>query len=382
MNEAYFQGALGQLEERILQMIERIPSNSAEMELLEQRCRSDLSIQLDLCRELRTSPIYTNLAVQAERLDMYRGLVEELDLIEALAVAVLVRANEDDLRLNLLVKEIVREIGFPLTRPVVSCSSQSYFHIYPHLNLVFVPLMESRQLLHLPDLYHELCHSVLAERNDRRVAPFKDALRDTKARMNGELTVLRSTFGLNKTPNRLTDQLPLWTYCWSNNWGVEFFCDLFAVFAVGSAFVWAHVHLCAKRRALLYALPQIDQLSHPADAARFEVMLEGLRLSGFHIEITRLQTAWSELLQVTGERPSDEFELCYPATSLRWMVEIAHAAYGKMGCRTFVPGSSARVASLLADAWSRFWSDVDGYPEWENAAAKRLFDAPVAASRS
>jgi hypothetical protein len=378
MNEAYFQGALSQLEERILQMIERIPSNAAEMELLEQRCRSDLSVQIDLCRELRTSPIYANPAVQAERLDMYRGLVEELDLIEALAVAVLVRANDDDLRLNLLLKEIVREIGFPLTRPVVSCSSQNYFHIYPHLNLVFVPLMESRQLLHLPDLYHELCHAILAERNDRRVDPFKNALRDTKARMSGELMTLKSTFGLNKTPNRLTDQLPLWTYCWSNNWGVEFFCDLFGVFAVGPAFVWAHVHLCAKHRTLLYSLPQIDQLSHPADAARLEVMLEGLRLSGFNDEVTRLQSAWSELLRVTREAPSDEFQLCYPPDVLRWMAEIGQTAYTKMGCRTFVPGSSARVASLLSEAWVRFWCDVKGYPEWENAAAKRLFQSQVA----
>jgi hypothetical protein len=194
--------------------------------------------------------------------------------------------------------------------------------------------------------------------------------------MNGELTILRSKLGLNKTPGRLTDQLPLWTYCWSNNWGVEFFCDLFAVFATGPAFVWAHVHLCAKRRTLLYALPQIEQLSHPADAARFDVMLEALRLTGFNDEVSRLQATWSELLQVTREGPSDEFELCYPAFVLRWMGEIAHAAYAKMGCRTFAPNDTASVSGLLCEAWSRFWSDVAGYPEWENAAAKRLFDTP------
>ena len=267
MNEAYFRAALGQLEERMLQLIERIPTDASEMELLEQRCRQELAEQLELCRELRDASVFANPAVQTERLDLYRGLVERLDFIETIAVAVLVRANEDDRRLNLLMKEIIREVGFPLTRPVITCSSQNYFHVYPHLNLVFVPLMESRQLLHLPDLYHELGHLILAEKHDRRTDPFKSALKEIKARMHGELAMLGSRIALNRTPQRLVEQVPLWRYCWLNDWGIEFLCDLFAVFATGPAFVWAHLHLCAKRRSLLFGVPGTGELTHPADAA-------------------------------------------------------------------------------------------------------------------
>jgi len=67
--------------------------------------------------------------------------------------------------------------------------------------------MESRQTLHLPDIYYELCHSILAERNDRRVDPFKHALRDTMARMSDELTMLKSKCGLIRTPDRLISSI-------------------------------------------------------------------------------------------------------------------------------------------------------------------------------
>lgn len=374
MNEAYFKGALNQLEERILQLITRTPPHVPEMELLEQRCREMLSEQLVLCRRIRDEPVYAHPGVQGERLDLYRNLVEQLDIIESVAVAVLVRANEDDHRVNLLMKEITREVGFPLTRPVVSCSSQNYFYVYPHLNLVYIPLMESRQLLHLPDLYHELCHLILAEKHDRRADPFKQVLKETKARMYGEFEILRSRLNLTPAPQRLKEQIDLWQYCWFNDWGVEFLCDLFAVFATGPAFVWAHVHLCAKHRAMPFALPSLDRVSHPADAARYYVMTEALRLCNFDLLADQIDPIWRELLHVTKESPSDEYEICFPPKMLSWLAESALQAYQEMNCRCVTPKSQGRVAGILGDAWQQFWQDQEGYPVWENQAAKGLFN--------
>lgn len=373
MNESYFRGALSQLEERTLQLLTRIPPNAAEMELLEQSCRRELKEFLQLSQDLRTQAIYLTPAVQSERLDLYRGLVESLDVLETVAVAALVRANDDDRCMNLLMKDIVRDIKFPLSRPTVSCTSRNYFHVYPHLNLVFVPLMESQQLLHLPDLYHELGHLTLAEEHDRRVLPFKEALKETKARIHGELGILGARGGLGRMPARLSEQVLLWQYCWRNDWGVEFFCDLFAVFAVGPAFVWSHVHLCAKRRTALFALPGIDGLSHPADAARFEVMITALRASGFSADADQIAVRWFELLQLTGETASDEFPLCYPSPTLVWMADLARIAYLKMGCHCVTPTSQTSVQATLGQAWAEFWKDSASYVPWEVASAAKLF---------
>ena len=57
--------------------------------------------------------------------------------------------------------------------------SSSHLCIYSDYNLVLAPLLEGQYLLHLPDLYHELAHPFLAERNaDRPVLePYREAHR-------------------------------------------------------------------------------------------------------------------------------------------------------------------------------------------------------------
>jgi len=61
---------------------------------------------------------------------------------------------------------------------------------------------------------------------------------------------------------------------WAKYWLTEFFCDLFAVFCVGPAFVWSHLHLAMKRRGDPYTTPDFSATMHPADDAR-----EALRLA-------------------------------------------------------------------------------------------------------
>ena len=59
-------------------------------------------------------------------------------------------------------------------------------------------------------------------------------------------------------------------------WMVEFFCDLFAVYTLGPAYGWAHLHLSAKRGGDPFDVPMLSASSHPADDARMRVMLVAL----------------------------------------------------------------------------------------------------------
>lgn len=374
MNSIYYRGALNQLEERLHQLIEQIPSNHFEMELLEQRCRRELEDELNFCRELRDSPKFLNPAAAAQRLDCYRDSIANVQLLGSIAVPALVRATDDDLRMNRLMKRIVKEIKFPLMRPVVSCTSQQHYRVYPTWNLVFVPFLESQQLLHLPDLYHELGHIVLAETSDRRVEPFKLAVKESKAQLCLHLSNLLSRLSLGRIPKHLKDQLVFWNYCWSNPWVVEFFCDLFAVFAVGPSFVWAHLHLCAKFPTTLFELPSLTRFSHPAPAARFAIAMDALRLLGYSAELKAIQAQWDRLLATTGEESPSEFDWCYPREALQRMVESAFEAYIKMGCEAASPNSSGAVASTLSEAWTRFWDDSESYAAWEARTVTGLQD--------
>ena len=82
----------------------------------------------------------------------------QLNDVENVGAFALSGVSQDDDFLNRQVTDICREITYPLIYPVVSHISQDYFHIYRDFNLLCLPLIESWFLLHLPDIYHELCH--------------------------------------------------------------------------------------------------------------------------------------------------------------------------------------------------------------------------------
>jgi hypothetical protein len=85
------------------------------------------------------------------------------------------RKAADDEFVNKLVFEICNEINYPLPTPVASCLSQKYYHIYPDFNLLCIPLLESEFLLHIPYIYHEICHPLLSFDNPK-VEPFQKNL--------------------------------------------------------------------------------------------------------------------------------------------------------------------------------------------------------------
>ena len=125
--------------------------------------------------------------------------------------------------------------------------SQQYFHIRPGLNLLCVPLTEGRFLLHLPDLYHELAHPLLVEQDDPIVEPIQVCSPPQSTMPSNMLPgSWRKRTGV-EDPNSRRFMLRRWEIAWVKYWMVEFFCDLFAVYTLGPAFAWAHLHLTAKR---------------------------------------------------------------------------------------------------------------------------------------
>src|SRR5579863_5475678 len=155
--DEYLKGAAAQLIERGRVLTAKIPRDlPRDCDTLAQTCRKKINAQLGHLKQLSEYPLFRQHAYQAERLRLFKRIVAEMDILETVAIAALDRAKPDDHRLNALLERIAMEIRFPLVTPVVTTLSQQYFHIYPELNLLCVPLTEGQFLLHLPDLYHEL----------------------------------------------------------------------------------------------------------------------------------------------------------------------------------------------------------------------------------
>ena len=105
----------------------------------------------------------------------------------------------------------------------------------------------------------------------------------------------------------------VWEYFWITYWLTEFFCDLFATYTLGPAFAWSHLHLYMKQGGDAFELPGEMQLAtHPADAARMELMLSVLLRAGFDEDASAISEKWSQALAHAHSQARPNYDHCYP----------------------------------------------------------------------
>lgn len=362
----YLDGAEADLLRRGEVLLGKIPSGqSREFHLLIQRCRDKLNNLLNQIPEL--AKLDTDI-----RLRRFKRIVYEIDMLEQNAVAALNRATDDDKFLNILIERIVREIRYPLLPPVVTSLSQGYFYIYPEFGLLAVPLGEADALLHLPDLYHELAHPLVEERHDPRVKPFRLGLRRALLEVQSYISAELEREQRSRGPQSYSHFLNVWWKSWNEGWLVEFFCDLFATYTLGPAFVWSHLHLYAKRGEDAFDVPGYSYTSHPADDARLRAMLLGLKLAGFSAEIPDIESKWQDFIDITGYTETPEYRRCYSGELINKMAIIAFESVRQMGCRVATPSTSDKIHVLFNTAWSEFWRAPKAYARWEEQAVRQL----------
>lgn len=374
--DEYLKGAAAQLIERGRVLTAKIPRDlPRDCDTLAQTSRQKINAQLDHLKQLAESPLFRQPSYQPERLRLFKRIVAEMDILETVAIAALDRAKPDDHRLNALLERIAREIRFPLVTPVVTTLSQQYFHIYPDLNLLCVPLTEGQFLLHLPDFYHELAHPLLVEQNDPLIEPFQEnfinALRDVLGYVAGE----QSKEDRRRGPVQPRFFLRAWERAWVKYWMAEFFCDLFATYTLGPAFAWSHLHLAAKRGGNPFDVPLNGISSHPADDARMRAMLRALDSAGFTADSSKILEQWRTFLSYSGAKPEPEYHRCYPDNIIQLLAE--RAKQGVLGIQVRIASAETRdpIHTLLNQAWKSFWNDPASYVAWEKGAVAALFDS-------
>ncbi len=361
MNE-YFQGAVKQLVQRADHLLGNIKQGlPAEFHLLEKHCREKLRrLKIDFI-QLIEDPQFRLSKHQHVRIRKYRRLISELDEIETIVIPVLSRSTEEDRFLNKLVHQIRLEIKYPLLPPIVSPFSQGYFYIWGEHNLICVHLTEGNFLLHLPDIYHEMAHPLEWEEGYPNIEGYQISLIELLDEIRSSLTdeehkLTRSS----RAPETYKFYLQNWKKSWES-WGREFFCDLFATYTLGPAYVWSHFHLCATRGGNPYEIPLLSTSSHPADDARMQAMLDALCITGFDQEAKIIEGKWLELVSSLNVTSEPEYHRCFPKTLIKLITEKAYKGITAMNCRIASPDTDDVVHRALNDAWRHFWENPDSY---------------------
>lgn len=308
---------------------------------------------------------------QPERLRRFRRAVQQLNILESTCVAALTRHHSDDGFLTRLVMAISNEIKYPLLPPIVTSLSKQYFHIYPLWNLMFVPLSEGAFLLHLPDLYHELAHPLITTRFNPRLKPFQGALWEVLGLVFSHIADEKQREKRGRGPRRVSHFLKLWEQSWID-WTIEFFCDLFAIYTLGPAFAWSHVHLCTIENANPFRVPIFQPSSHPADHARMHVMLYGLRLIGFDLEADAIEDSWNKLVTISGAKIEPEYQRCFPEHILESIAQKGYEGVFESQFRIVSQDTDQPIHNALNEAWTVFWTVPKGYTDWEEKTVREL----------
>ncbi|MCY3711203.1 MAG: hypothetical protein OXG26_20130 [Caldilineaceae bacterium] len=375
MVEKYLIGLVGQSLERTRQL-RRIVQRQypPEYDGLRRLCLKHLeNIQAERQSLAQETVVDTTLQTPL-RVRRFKRLVEHLNSVEGIGVFALSRISPDDSFLNRFITKICSEIAFPLRFPTASHISQDYFQIYPGFELLCVPLLESRFLLHLPDLYHELCH--LFHHGPHIDLPELETYHAAYVRSQFEMVrhFRDETIAAERLrkPAGLRDQLQLWMTSWSKYWMQEFFCDLFAVSTAGPAFAWSHYHLCIERGGDPFETPLVSTTTHPADDARMRAALLMLTALGFDAEAKQIEETWRDYLRIMDYSPAPEYRQCYPDILLSGTVSAAEEGIKGSGVVVAEPDTLVPGVALLNDAWQEFWQAPEDYQAWETEKLKAL----------
>lgn len=153
------------------------------------------------------------------------------------------------------------------------------------------------------------------------------------------------------------------------SWLVEFFCDLFATYTLGPAYVWSHLHLSAKISDDVYQLSIVLDQSHPADEARMRMLQHGLSNTKFDKELEAIITEWNKLKSFWAE-PPPEYQYAYPDQLLKEITEIFLKGIQNSGFNVTTPekmrNEKDTVRSTLNESWNKFWEcTIEEFREWE-----------------
>jgi hypothetical protein len=375
----YLEALITEQINRSLTLIKLIvyPLKYSELGGLAERCKIILDNRSQFLKVLRQE---LKKREEDDLRDIFRDIricTRDIALVEYYGIPALRYQTEEIGFLNKLMFKIHEEMRLPLPPPAVCCIATEHYFLNLFTNVVFAPLSESEFMLHLPDFYHEVGHYVLENRESE--------LRLKVIKENYELSFLEITEYyddlLKRTrrdygPPEIHIAIERIHSQWKN-WLIEFFCDLFALYTVGPAYAWAHLHLTAKRSDDIYELSFLQFQKHPSDESRMRILIFGLKNLGFNEEAKKILSRWSELSRYWGE-PKSEYQYAYPDILLKKISELILDGLRRAGVlvvssKTLTDEDGQSIRAILNSTWNIFWkSERDDFRKLEEKNLKIL----------
>jgi hypothetical protein len=376
----YFEAIITEQINRGLYLKKMIPTplEYSELSGLADRCGRiiDSTIaDLKFLREQLNTRYNENIRIIIRE---FRRCTRELELVESYGISPLNFQSKEMKYLNKLVFKIHQEINYPLPHPSVACLSTQYYFFNPFTNVIFIPFGESEFLLHIPDIFHELGHGILSNNeNELKLNKLKEKYRKIIEKITEHYQHLISKKKRETGPPDFLIVIKLMHCNWKSYWVNEFLCDLFALFTLGPAYAYSHLHLSTKKSKNIYQFSSILPQTHPSDDSRMQLLIIGLKLLGFKTEALDLTNKWETMPYVSAVQPPAEYHYAYPKKlmeeiALLFLYGVKENNFPIITPNTLKTLHNKSIRRLLNKAWNKFWQNPVEYRAWEEKEISKL----------
>lgn len=307
-------------------------------------------------------------SIASNNLIRYNTFFEKFQSIELFRYQVIINYGSAEHYFNKKIKRIYDEIKNAQTPPLITTisNSESYYWAHPYFAIIAVPLGEEKNLLNLPDLYHEICHFIYKQNAKYLIGDFQD---EVQKYFDAEMERVIEEHRAARYITFYRDKLQKWL----SGWIEEFTCDLVATFLVGPAYAWTNLKLStiSSGNDRIY----IDSPSHPSDESRMRAIFQMLEITGQSTDAMRIQESWNKFLTATANPIPPDYKFIFPNHLIEHLANKVLEGCRAIGLSDYesqVTEFGNPISKILNDAWDVILKDPTKFDVWEAKAIDEI----------
>jgi hypothetical protein len=348
---------------------------SPSLETFIERKTFHLEAQIKKLSVLQNEPPFSLDKYASQHITTIRKIAREITSIETLILPLIETWGDTEEKMQKVVDDIVKDANLALPyKTAVSLHSADYFYINEQ-DIIYLPRLEGHSLLHLADLYHEIAHHLLREKDNVMLSGFGMEIRNYFDEMQTRGALEDDPLSAEGAYLQVSD-------LWQKFWYIEFACDMIATYFCGPAYAMAHLHLCTLKFTSIYnpniksiIYRPIDEIyTHPANEARWRAIDLVLQDLGLKEEAQYARQEWDKLVNTLRDKEPVNFDRMYPSELLVKLQTQLKRDLLTLNAAIYNPQSPKKntFAEQLNRAWDAFWKAPSAYVQWEQENWSRI----------
>lgn len=302
----------------------------------------------------------------------YNRFNQNFQAIELFRYRVIEKYGRAERYFNKKIERIYDEIENLQLPPIITTisNSEEYYWAHPLYEIIAVPSGEEKNLLNLPDLYHEIGHLIYKQYSISLIGRVIDFVTNHFAHQR-QLAIDQNKSG------RLIDLLKEIEGNWKNGWIEEFTCDIIGTYLVGPAYAWTNLKLTAN--STYYNTVYSPSVSHPSDDSRNRAILRTLNLLGYNYdEIKELELSWNDFQSHISDELPEYYDYYFPDELIKNIVENVVQGCEDIALRSHLDQKAnldKPISEILNSAWLIARKKPAEFSAWERQTISEIDDA-------